>query len=451
MKRSRFRLQDGEQVSLPSVLVMAYHGEWIAGQNQFRGLMLRHFTPRASALDLMPVAASVHGMIGFNDTTEAKLTALAGDVAACRLPLDTYWLDAGWNQGGFPPARAIRPPTPARFPRGLAPLGTAVRKAGMRFLVWFEPERAMRGTWLDREHADWLLQPSGTPGRCGTWKRTGFACSTWAILASEPGSWRRFRADPHAGITVYRQDFNAIPLTSGTRTDRRMAGLREVRHVTGLYAFLDELARRHPDLILDNCASGGRRLDFEMMRRCVALWRSDSCWGEMAFPRNVQAMTHGLSLWLPLHGLGAAATDDTALRSGMGCCASFAINFRDADAVEALRRHLQRYLKVRPLFSRDFYPLTPWSDDPATTLAFQFHDPESGEGIVQIFRARPRRNSSGRLRLRGLDPAATYMFTDWDAALERAEIRGAELIGTGLSVTARPDQEAVVLPYGLCR
>ena len=40
--------------------------------------------------------------------------------------------------------------------------------------------------------------------------------------------------------------------------------------------------------------------------------------------------------------------------------------------------------------------------------------------------------------VRGLDPAATYMFTDWDAAIERAEIRAAELIGTGLSVAARP-------------
>jgi hypothetical protein len=188
-----------------------------------------------------------------------------------------------------------------------------------------------------------------------------------------------------------------------------------------------------------------------MMRRCVVLWRSDSCWGAPSFPRNVQAMTHGLSLWFPLHGLGAAATDDTALRSGMGSCASFAINFRGSAAVETLRRHLVRYRKVRPLFTKDYYPLTPWTADAARLLAFQFHDPASGEGLVQIFPGTAATQRSGRLRLRGLDPAATYMFTDWDAALERAEIRGAELIGTGLSVAARPDQEAIVMQYGLCR
>ena len=57
-------------------------------------------------------------------------------------------------------------------------------------------------------------------------------------------------------------------------------------------------------------------------------------------------MTHGLSHWLPLHGLGAAATNDLALRSGMGACGGFSINDRDPTAVAALRKHLdpqQRY------------------------------------------------------------------------------------------------------------
>jgi len=181
LKESRFRLRAGEQVRLPSMLVLAYRGHWLAGQNRFRRLMLRHFTPQSHPpMSLMPVAASVHGMIGFNDTTEANLTALACDIGSLKLPLDTYWLDAGWNEGGFARGQGNPQVDPVRFPQGLAPVGRAAHAAGLRFLVWFEPERAMSGTWLERNHADWLLSPTRTPNELRYMENDGFRLRIWA-------------------------------------------------------------------------------------------------------------------------------------------------------------------------------------------------------------------------------------------------------------------------------
>lgn len=452
LKRSHFKLRAAEEVRLPSVLVMGYRGDWIDGQNHFRRLVLRVFTPKTHApLDLMPVAASVHGMVRFNDTTDQKLIQLAADIAALRLPLDSYWLDAGWNEGGFPRGQGNPDADLARFPRGLGPVGAAVRQAGMRFLAWFEPERAMRGTWLEREHADWLLAPSDAPDGLRYLEKDGFRLLDFGNARARAWALDTISKNIRdAGIAIYRQDFNLYPAYfwhTGEGPDD--IGLREVRHITGLYDFLDELVRRHPGLILDNCASGGRRLDFEMMRRCVALWRSDSCWGDRAFPRNVQAMTHGLSLWLPLHGLGANKTDEVALRSGMGACASFAINFRDPEAVGALRQHLDRYLKVRRLFTADFYPLTAWSDDPKQWLAFQFHDPASGDGLVQAFCGSAAPRCRRALKLRGLDPRRQYTFVDWDCETAPTKRIGAELCETGIEVGSRGGDQAVVLQYSL--
>jgi len=455
LKSSHFRLRAGEQVRLPSVLVLAYRGDWLAGQNRFRRLMLRHFTPQSHPpMELMPVAASVHGMIGFNDTTEANLTALARDIASLKLPIDTYWLDAGWNTGGFPLGQGNPQADPARFPQGLAPVGKVALDAKMRFLVWFEPERAMRGTWLEQNHADWLLAPSHTPDNLRYLEKDGFRLLDLGNAQARVWALDTISKDiREAGISVYRQDFNTYPAFFWhTRELPDEAGLCEVRYVSGLYEFLDELARRHHGLILDNCASGGRRLDFEMMRRCVVLWRSDSCWDAKSFPRNVQAMTCGLSLWLPLHGLGAAATDDVALHSGMGACASFAINFRDPQAVAALRRHLDRYLKVRPVFASDYYPLTEWSDDPSRWLAFQFHDPETGRGIVQAFGRVAAAEHASTLRLKGLDPGQTYAITNWDNASPPMERSGADLAGAGIEVLAKDAAEqAIVLDYSPIR
>ncbi len=452
LKRANFRLHSGEEVRLPSVLVMSYRGDWLEGQNQFRRLMLEEFTPKNHPpMKLMPVAASVHGLIGFNNTTESNLTALVKDLHGTKLPIDTFWLDAGWNTGGFPLGQGNPAPDRTRFPRGLAPVGVAARNAGFRFLAWFEPERAMRSSWMDQEHASWLLLPSVTPPQRRHQEKDGFRLLDLGNPEARQWATDRISKQIHtAGIGIYRQDCNLSPAAfwkTNELADR--VGIREIRHITGLYKLIDELAQRNPALIIDNCASGGRRLDFEMMRRCVALWRSDSCWGTDSFPRNVQAMTHGLSLWLPLHGLGATGTDNIALRSGMGTCASFAINFRDPTHVEALRLHLKRYLKVRPLFTRDYYPLTPWSSDPEDLLAFQFNEPQSGEGLVQVFRGTASNDYSALLTLRGLDPAAHYTFTNWDDPLKQPVFNGADLMSDGLPVTVRRAGVALVFSYSL--
>lgn len=451
LKRSRFKLQPGEHLRLPAMLVMSYQGSWIHGQNQFRRLSLQHFTPRNHPpLKLMPVAASVHGMLGFNVTSEQNLTTLANDIAALKLPLDTYWLDAGWNEGGFPAAQGNPQSDPIRFPRGLGPLGECVQATGMRFLVWFEPERAMRGTWVDREHPSWLISPSQTPPHLKYMENDGFKLLDLGNPAAH--EWAVDSVSQHiqeAKISIYRQDFNEYP-SYFWHTDEAddEIGLREVRYINGLYQFLDNLMRRHPHLILDNCASGGRRIDFEMMRRSVVLWRSDSCWDAKTYPRNVQAMTHGLSHWLPMHGLGSVATTDVALRSGMGACASFAINYRDPTATSALRQHLDRYLKIRPLFAKDFYPLTDWSDDPTTWLAFQFHDPQSGQGVVQAFRRNSTQKALHTLKLQALDPQKRYDIQNWDNLSEYSKKSGSELLRNGIDLHLPVNSDsAIVLHY----
>ena len=150
---------------------------------------------------------------------------------------------------------------------------------------------------------------------------------------------------------------------------------------------------------------------------------------------------------LPLHGLGSVSTSDVALRSGMGACASYAANYRDAAVASALKAHLARYLKVRPLFAADFHPLTEWSDDPKQWLAFQFHDPTTGEGIVQAFRGPNPSQPNCTLKLRGLDPEKQYTVTDWDKADEPSNRSGAGLANAGIEIRASGANGAFVFHY----
>ena len=79
------------------------------------------------------------------------------------------------------------------------------------------------------------------------------------------------------GIDLYRQDFNfeparlsGAPTTPPTgRASRRSATLR-VTWLTGT-----NCDAGFPAMLIDTCATGGRRDDLETLRRAVPLWRSD--------------------------------------------------------------------------------------------------------------------------------------------------------------------------------
>lgn len=418
LQRAGFALKANQEVRLPSILLMRYNGSSAMGINQFRRLMLRQFSPRHLTTDeTMPMAASVHGMLGFNDTDAVKLGALAQDIGKLELPLDTFWLDAGWNEGGFPAKQGNTMPDATRFPQGLREIGQWTELDQKRFLLWFEPERVMRDTEVMRDHPEWLLRPVNTPPELRYQENDGFYLFDLGNESARQWMLERISAQiSEYGVDVYRQDCNLYPAYFWGNAYADDASVSsEVEYVTGLYAFLDDLQRRHPQLLIDNCASGGRRVDFEMLRRSVLLWRSDCTWGDVSAPRNMQAMTYGLSYWLPLHGLGAVGTDPMSLRSGMGYCASYAIQYRDQNEVQRLRAHLDSFVKVRKLFSADFYPLTPWSLDVTQPIGWQFHDPDKGQGIVQLFcDLRQVGKKEIRLLLSGLEALETYELKDWD-------------------------------------
>ena len=449
LKHKELRANNTVPLQLPSILVMSYRGDQFAGRNQFRRLMLHHFSPtNFAAKELMPIAASVHGMIAFNDTNESNLEATLERITSLKLPINTYWVDAGWNQSGFPGGQGNLDHDLLRFPKGFTRLGEKVEQNGLRFLLWFEPERVMQGTQIERDHPSWLLKPSRTSDEFRYFENDGFflfnlanaEARKWMLekISRQISDWR---------VRIYRQDANIAPgFFWHTNLEEADVAMLEVEYINGLYWFLDELQKRHPELIIDGCAAGGRRLDFEMLRRSVVLWRSDSCWGDKEYPRNVQAMTMGLSQWIPLHGLGAASSSVISLRSGLGGCGSFAINYNDPNDVDSLRKHLDRYLPIRHLFTGDFYPLTNWSLNPNQTIAFQFHDSSSETGIIQLFFGDERSAVPMRLFPKGLQAQRIYNLSCWDKKLT-AQVTGNQLMKEGIMLPNQGGGNAVVLEY----
>jgi alpha-galactosidase len=399
MELLRTVLLPGEAIRTPRILIMPWKGARPDAQIRFRRLMLDHFSPRVSGRVPSPPLAiqTFDRYYGRPDwATEAGQLVYARTGAD--LGFDTLWLDAAWFPGGFPNGVGTWRADPTRFPRGLKPVSDAAHERGMRFVLWFEPERVAQGSEIARDHPDWVF--GGASG--GLFK----------LHVPEARDWlteQLARAIGECGVDVYRNDFNMDPLPSwraGEAPDRQ--GMTEMRYVEGLYVMWDALRARFPNLLIDNCSSGGRRLDLEMMTRSMPLWRSDTgC--SAGHPEWNQMQSMALAQYLPMFTVGLWSATPYERRSAGTAGASVEVPYLEpgfnpkpwADTVRELT-------ELRGNWFGDFYPLTGASVARDQMAVWQLHRPDTGSGAIYGFR-RPDCGLAGLVVTpRGIVPDATY-------------------------------------------
>jgi alpha-galactosidase len=242
------------------------------------------------------------------------------------------------------------------------------------------------------------------------------------------------------GIDYYRQDFNFDPKPYWDASDAPdRIGISEIRHIEGLYAFWDSLLVRFPNLLIDNCASGGRRLDLETTSRSAPLWRTDYQYGE---PNGYQCHTFSLNFYLPIHGTAIYKTDGYTFRSGLGGTAvmNWEVTGRNSESIPAIQKRIQDYKNIRPYFYGDYYPLTQSLNNQTDSvwLAYQLNRPEQNDGIIIAFRRNECPVESVTVKIKGLDVNADYELVDDDSG-KKTIVKGAELEkGFTLSITEKP-------------
>jgi alpha-galactosidase len=419
MERTRLQLKPGERIRTPRVLLLFWNdADRMRGQNMLRRYLLMHRTPQADGGPVtMPLAASGSGLYTVaNEATVENQVAVASRLVDVIAP-EYFWLDAGWFEGYWPNGVGNFKERSDGFPDGLSPLSQAVNEMGMDFILWFEPERVYRGTQVDREHPEWVLRIPGTPN--GLLDLGNPEALKWVTDEIS----RRIDAD---GIKIYREDYNLNPLRYWRENDLPgREGMTEIRWMEGLYAFWDELAARHPDLIIDNCASGGRCLDLERVMRSIPLWRTDYAF----FPGapGPQCHTHGISLWLPCSATGSDTPTTYDFRSALG--PGLVIGWRPQEEnfpLEHARKLAAEFKKARPYFYGDYYPLTPHSITDDAWIGYQFHREDLKSGLFLAFRRPNALAESLDVSLGGLDPETRYEVCFEDTG-ENVVATGAEL------------------------
>ncbi|HEY3323663.1 MAG TPA: alpha-galactosidase [Planctomycetota bacterium] len=430
---THFVLHPGEQIRTPRVVLLHWQGaDRLRGHNQLRRLILDHYTPKRDGQPMLPpVTQNTWFTFAEGNKTNEPNQLEAMEVMA-KTGVEGYWLDAGWFEGGWPAGAGNWVPKADAFPRGLKPLGDAAHAKNMKFVLWFEPERVTPNSRIAKEHPEWVLHAGGGDGLFNMGDPAARAWLT-ELLSKCVSDW---------GMDVYRNDFNIDPLRfwqAADKSDRK--GITEIRYIEGLYAMWDELLKRHPGLSIDNCSSGGRRIDIEMLTRSYPLWRSDTQCCGAAKPVWDQVQTAGLSLYVPLHAAGVWEFEPYAMRSvattGMSLCMNTLAKEFDLDKAIA---GIKEVKALRSCYRGDYYPLLEIDLDERHWCGWQFDRPESGEGFAVFFRRAQSAYTGVSAQLRGLDLKASYEVTFFESyvAKEKRTLRGEELAQLSVQIDSKP-------------
>ncbi|HEY1765048.1 MAG TPA: alpha-galactosidase [Opitutaceae bacterium] len=450
---THLRLEPGEEIRTPLVALVFWKGEnWIEGQNLWRHWFLAHNIPRPGG-SLPPLDTMICPPVLF--------TSAAGDISflnsylSAGVKTDYLWVDAGWypTKHDWFAATGVGTwvPDPERYPKGVREVSDYAHSKGMKFVLWFEPERVYRGSYLWDNHPEWLLH----------WDSADKGHEDLRLLNlgnPEALRWLTERISTfisEQGVDVYRQDFNVDPLQAWQNNDTPdRQGMTENLYVQGYLAFWDALLERHPGLMIDSCASGGRRNDLETLRRGVPLLRSDyqapglpDSNGSMTtdvFDGN-QGQTYGLSLWVPYYGTGEYGDDVYSARSHLCPWLGLGTHLEDPDWPD-VRRQLADHSAIAKYFYGDYYPLTPYSSSQTSWMAWEFFRPGKKDGSVQAFRRENEPSVTANLKLLHLNPSAQYEFTNIDSG-RTTRLGGRELMTTGLPVSAAAPRTALILTF----
>jgi alpha-galactosidase len=346
------------------------------------------------------------------DVTAAGQLALA-DVAA-DLGVETFVVDDGWFAGRPDDHSGLGDWTPdeAKFPDGFGAFADEVRRKGLTFGLWVEPEMVNPASDLYREHPDWVYRSAGRPmttirnqylldlGRDDVY---AFVLGTLdALLRTYP-------------IGYLKWDFNRPRTEAGQRGEADLDG----GHVANLYRVLEHLRREFPDVTLEGCAAGGARVDLAMAARTDVLWPSDN-----TAPMDRLRIQHGFLLAHAPHLLSSWVTDapgmfdarprSLAFRFVLACAGVLGIGaditrWSPAERAGA-KAWIHRYKRVRDVITRGEVHRIGDPSRPECATQYTLGDrtvvlawntgPLDGLGLV------PGRDV--RLPLRGLDPAARY-------------------------------------------
>jgi hypothetical protein len=287
-------LMPGETFRQPSVLVGEYSGPVSAGFRALRNYLRDSVQPsfQGKPVPLITCFNNYYGDRGnFNADVFLREIPVAQQVG-----IDYLVIDGGWTGGGDDGQWESVPPyignwgrpDPKKFPNGFEPVRRAAEQYGRKLGIWFDVEHAHPQSLALREHPELFFTGLLDNNGCHLLRLDSDSGRKWAfqsianILKQVGGQYLKF-------------DMNADPAPIWAHNDLpNRVGATEIRYIENLYRLWDDLLAAFPEMLTEGCASGGRRIDLEMIRRSHTNWISDHSQSEAIVRYHIFGAAHFL-------------------------------------------------------------------------------------------------------------------------------------------------------------
>ncbi len=411
----RWMLSPGETFTAPET-VMAYSDQGLTGLSHIYHDIFRDNLCRSKFVHQpRPVLINSWEAVYF-DFNHAKLMEIAK--AAKDLGVDLFVLDDGWfgNRNNDSVSLGDWTENKEKLPRGLAGLAEDLKKEGLKFGLWLEPEMISENSRLYEEHPDWCLHVPGRPVTRGRYQlvldlsRKDVCDYIVKFIEDILG-----RAD----ISYIKWDMNrSISDVWSSAADSEHQGETGHKYVLGLYDILERVTSAFPDVLFEGCSGGGGRFDPGMLYYHPQIWCSDNTdalnrlkiqYGT-SFGYPISTMGSHVSV-CPNHQTGRVVPFKTRGVVAMSGTYGYELDISKMTPEERkeCRKMTEDYRKYQKLiFEGDYYRLSnPHNCHGIVAWAFVSKDKQ--EALVNIVLTDKEANDAQRyVKVRGLDSDAYY-------------------------------------------
>ena len=387
------------------------YGSWGRGINEVSGRFHAYLRARAMhPISPRPVTLNTWEAVYF-DHDLGRLSALAEAGAA--VGVERFVLDDGWFGGRRNDKAGLGDwvVSTQAWPHGLEPLISHVTGLGMEFGIWVEPEMVNPDSDLARAHPEWVMtaDPRRAPVTCRGQQTLNLAIpEAYEHILTQLDALLRDH-----DISYLKWDHNRDLHEAGdSRTGRPSVHAQTL----ATYTLMDELQRRHPGVEIESCSSGGGRVDLAVLERTHRVWASDCI--DALERQQIQRWTAALIPWelIGCHvGSGVAHTTGRQhgldFRAGTAFFGHFGIEWDLSTASQADLTRLAAWITAYKQFRGVLHTGRVVVGDHADP-ALWVHGVIARDGSQAVYSlaqvATSVASPTGRVRLPGLEPEATY-------------------------------------------